>query len=141
MRKTGIIVRKDKDKVFVQIDRTGECGDKCESCSASCDIPKMEVKVDNILGAKVGDYVSIVAKERSLISSSFILYTVPLIAFIIGVVLGVKISAYYMLSEGELVGLGIGFLSLLISYLIIKFSTRNMNELIHMESKYERFDS
>lgn len=140
MNKTGIIVRKNKNKAIVKIDRTGECGDKCEGCSAACDVPQIEVELDNILDASIGDYVNIVTEHKTLISSSFILYTIPLLAFIAGIFAGVKVSDYYLLGDSELIAIGSGFLALIISYLIIAFTTRNMKELIRMESKFERFD-
>lgn len=140
MNKTGIIVRKNKNKAIVQIDKTGECGDKCEGCSAACNVPRIEVEVENTLNASIGDYVNIVAKHKTLISSSFILYTIPLLAFMVGIFAGVKISNYYMFADSELVAIGFGFLFLVVAYLIIAFTTRNMKELIQMESKLERFD-
>ncbi|MGB3368909.1 MAG: SoxR reducing system RseC family protein [Acidaminobacteraceae bacterium] len=140
MNKTGIIVRINKNRAIVQIDKTGECGDKCEGCSAACNVPHIEVELENTLNASIGDYVNIVAKQSTLISSSFILYTIPLLAFIVGIFAGVKISDYYMFADSELIAITSGFLFLVLSYLIISLITKNMKELIQMESKLERFD-
>lgn len=141
MNKTGIVLRENKNRAIVQIDRTGECGDKCETCSASCNTPKIEVEVENTLNAKKGDYVNIVMEHKTLISSSFILYTIPLIAFILGLFVGLKASSYYMIGDNELIAVGTGFLFLVLAYAFIAFTTRNMKDLITMESKIERFDN
>lgn len=140
MNKTGIVIRKNSNKVLVRIDRTGECGDKCESCSASCHVPQIEVEVENTLDASIGDYVNIVTEHKTLISSSFILYTIPLLAFMVGIFMGIKISDYYSLLDSELLAIGTGFLSLIITYIMIAIATKNMEDVIRMESRFERFD-
>lgn len=141
MNKTGIIVRESGEKVIVQIDRTGECGDKCEGCSAACDVAKIEVEVLNTLGAKTGDYVNIVTEHKTLISSSFILYTIPVLAFMLGIVIAFKMSNYYPFMNSEIIIITSGFIFLVLSYFIIAFASRNMKELIRMESKLKRFDN
>ena len=140
MNKTGRIIGVNQNRAIVQIDRTGECGDKCAGCSGGCDIPTIEVEVENTLDAKKGDYVNIVMEHKTLISSSFILYTIPLIAFILGVFIGVKSSNYYMFGDDEIIGLITGFLALIITYSLISFLTRSLKDVIKMESKIERFD-
>lgn len=140
MNKTGIIIRNNSNKSIVKIDRTGECGDKCESCSASCNVPQIEVEVENTLGASIGDYVNIVTEQKTLISSSFILYTIPLLSFILGIFAGLRISEYFNILDSELMAIASGFLALIITYVIIAFASKNMKELIRMESRLERFD-
>lgn len=141
MNKTGVVIRKDMNKAVIQIERTGECGDKCASCSASCKVPNMEVEVENTLDAEIGDYVNISIGKKTLITSSFILYTIPLISFILGVIIGYNISVYYKLADGELVSIGLGFLTLILSYFIISKLTSHKKEIIKMESKLKRFDN
>ena len=66
----------------------------CEHCatSGSCmlgdDNHTRLIEVMNGLGAEVGDHVRIATTTRSFLQSSFLLYIVPLIALVIGALVG-----------------------------------------------------
>ena len=66
----------------------------CEHCatSGSCmlgdDGHTRLIEVKNDLGANVGDHVRIATTTRSFLQSSFLLYIVPLIALVIGALVG-----------------------------------------------------
>lgn len=66
----------------------------CENCatSGSCVIGDDDhtrlIEVQNSLGAAIGDRVLIATSTKSFLQSSFLLYMVPLIALVIGAVVG-----------------------------------------------------
>lgn len=66
----------------------------CENCATkgSCilgdDEHTRQIEVNNDLGAEVGDLVRIATSTRSFLQSSFLLYIVPLIALVIGAIIG-----------------------------------------------------
>jgi sigma-E factor negative regulatory protein RseC len=64
-----------------------------QNCQVSDDNRSMLVEAHNIIGAEVGDKVRLVTSSRSFLQSSFLLYIVPLIALIIGAVVGHAVGA------------------------------------------------
>jgi sigma-E factor negative regulatory protein RseC len=58
------------------------------SCALSDDDQTRLIEVQNLLGASVGERVRIATSTRSFLQSSFLLYIVPLIALVIGAVIG-----------------------------------------------------
>lgn len=96
----GIVISKEKGFAEVAIFPA----ERCEECSAKifCKPDKNDrniVRVDNSLGAEIGDNVRIEIKGKSVLSASFTLYGLPLIILIIGLFLGLSIFSSYQLSE------------------------------------------
>lgn len=77
-------------KARIKTDRAsacGECGQKgaCHSLGGSSE---MVVTVDNPVGARPGDFVEVRFETKSFLVGSFLLYFVPILGFLIGVILG-----------------------------------------------------
>ena len=85
---------------------------ECEGCSSkeACfslgggDV-NTEVKARNTAGAEVGDLVTISIRGSSLIKVSFLVYMLPILALIGGVVLGHYLSGVIPVDENILVGI------------------------------------
>ncbi len=120
MEKIGYVIGEKDGKVIVDLKRTGSCGDKCATCKSHCEIPSIRVEIDNSLHAKRGDFVEVVVKPRQLIRTSFIIYTIPLTMFILGMIL----SILWMRSAGvvnyELFGILIGFAVLALTFVFLR---------------------
>lgn len=124
MEKSGFVVEVKGDIAHISVLRPSECGDKCSNCSGSCNEQSMVVQVSNTLSAQVGDQVALSMQSAHLIKLSFLLYTVPLIAFVLGVLIGYSQATAHGIS-GDFVALGAGFASMLIAYFGINFWLRH----------------
>lgn len=84
----GVIIEEKGAAVMIKAERTTSC----EGCSSKtlCHSSGASqlIEADNPVGAKVGDHVVFTVGAGSVLKAGLILYLVPVIAFIIGVVLG-----------------------------------------------------
>jgi sigma-E factor negative regulatory protein RseC len=108
LTKTGI-VRGIEGRMALVVTRMEP---ECEGCKArdACSVTggggaNVEVRARNTAGADVGDVVTISIKGTSLVKVSFLVYMVPILALIGGVVLGYSISGVIPVDENLLVGL------------------------------------
>jgi sigma-E factor negative regulatory protein RseC len=111
-----------------------ECGDKCTTCAGGCDTPSIIVEVENRMHAERGDFVVLEAPESAVMKSSFLLYTIPLIDFVVGVVVGMKFLAGVLPVDPELTGILTGFVFLGLSYVAIAFMKKQSGEILRMQS-------
>ena len=88
------------DKAAVVFKRSKACGD-CHACASFGDGNSV-IELENTLGAKVGDRVRIELHSGAVFKASLILYGIPLIALLLGVLLGSRISDLV----GALIGIG-----------------------------------
>ena len=116
MQEIGIVesVNEKRGTAKVVFDRKSAC-DKCRMClTASGDKMKVYVEVKNTLGAKTGDRVSIELHSGSVFKASLILYGLPLVMLLAGVLLGSFISDL----AAALIGIGAAACSFLILRLL-----------------------
>ncbi|MCK8059649.1 MULTISPECIES: SoxR reducing system RseC family protein [unclassified Fusibacter] len=119
MEKTGFVVGIEDQRALVNVIRPSECGDKCSGCAGACEIKTMVVKVDNTLEAQVGDRVELSLAPTQFVKLSFLLYTVPLITFVLGVFIGYSQAGVIGIAGGDVTGLGLGFTMMIATYVII----------------------
>jgi sigma-E factor negative regulatory protein RseC len=84
---------------------------ECESCKAKEACLALggggahaEIKARNTAGAEVGDIVTISMTGSSLVKASFLVYMLPILALIAGIVLGHWLSKVIPVNENILVG-------------------------------------
>lgn len=139
MNKTGIVVGLESGKAIIEINRGSACGEHCASCGGGCETNQLQLKIDNVLGAKIGDFVMVEAEEKALLKTTFILYTIPLIAFILGIFGGHKI-ALGMAVDAELVGIISGVLLMALTFLAIKVLGQGKADIIRMKQILNKED-
>ncbi|MBS3944066.1 MAG: SoxR reducing system RseC family protein [Melioribacter sp.] len=105
----------------------------CEECSAKifCKPDKDDrnvLRVNNSIGANVGDNVRIEIKGKSVLAASFNLYGIPLIILLIGIFLGTSIFSEYKLVELYSAFFGIGLTA--IYYLFFLSHNKNRQNQI-----------
>jgi sigma-E factor negative regulatory protein RseC len=93
MEEHGVVVENKGATVLIKTERKSAC----ESCSSSKSChsiseTEMLIEADNPVGADVGDMVVYEIGAGSVIKAGMLLYLVPLLSFILGVVVGESAS-------------------------------------------------
>ncbi len=125
----GVVVSAENGYADVSVIQN----EKCDDCSAKiiCKPNKDELnilRVENPIGAKVGDNVQIEIKGLSILKVSFNLYGVPLILLLIGIFLGISIFDGNEFSELYSVFFGIGLIA--IYFILIFYHQKNLKDQI-----------
>ncbi len=119
MAETGQVIDVENDKVVVKLKRTEACA-KCRACTAGMASKDMIIRAYNYCGASIGDSVEIVLEESDFITAVVISYGIPFVFFLAGTFLGYFVSSYFNMGHNELVGFGLGIVSICVSYFWIK---------------------
>ncbi len=121
MKEFGKIIAVNGDKVDIKIQRHAACGE-CGACHVGKNQMEMILTSENSIGAQVGDEVELNIETVDFLSAVLIMYGIPLISLVLGI-----LSGYYMLiaigiSEGMAQGIAalIGLFLMGISYAVIK---------------------
>jgi sigma-E factor negative regulatory protein RseC len=116
MEEEGLVVEEQGSTVLIRTQRSSSC-DSCsskKSCASIGETGDMLVEAENFVGVHVGDRVVYSVGTASLIKAGLLLYLVPVIGFIAGVVLGRPLQETYLTSyNADLVSgvLGVAFLA------------------------------
>lgn len=84
----GIVIESNKNIAKVRVARHSHC----ENCGACPGSNAMILEVVNDIGARDGQKVIFEIKEEGMVKAAFIVYVVPLLLIIFGVVIGSLIS-------------------------------------------------
>ncbi len=115
MKQTGIVFELNDDKAKIIVTRLAACGSSCESCSAHCGENKQEyINVKNDIGLKIGDRVEITTDSTAVLKYIALVYGLPLIFLISGVLIGM------LLNLKEMYLLLVGFVFMIVSFIFIK---------------------
>lgn len=115
MLRIGKVVKTEKDHVLVCFSKEDMCG----HCNG-CDRAKIETSVKVLGQANEGDIVSVALPDHKLVVMSAVMYLLPVIMLVIGLIIGEKVF------QNELLVLlmGIGFLAL--SFLVVYLTDRKL---------------
>jgi len=123
----GTVVRIEGDgKALVELERKAACG-ACCACSFSAG-GKMQLEVGNSVSAKAGDRVRLDIEAKGLVVGMAMLYLLPALGLIFGIVLGERVSS----EVGVLFGLILMFLFFLIGRF---YSRRKVSYTAHILDK------
>lgn len=123
----GVVVKVDGGLAWIKTAKSSSC----EGCASrdSCGNPgggkEMEVEALNGAGAKAGDLVLISFGTAPLIKVYTLVYIFPILALLVGAILGQRLSAYLSLDE-SLSALVLGFLFFIGAFFIVKFYSGKM---------------
>lgn len=119
MTERGVVSKIKGNKATVQFDRHSAC-DKCHMCAVTKDTMKVEVVIENTLGANVGDFVEVEMGERYVLTAAAVVYVIPLVLIGVGIGLGTLLNELAQVLLG-LVGLIVGFVvAILLDRLVIR---------------------
>lgn len=119
MTERGVVSKIKGNKATVQFDRHSAC-DKCHMCAVTKDTMKVEVVIENTLGANVGDFVEVEMGERYVLTAAAVVYVIPLVLIGVGIGLGTLLNelAQVLLGLAGLIG---GFVvAILLDRLVIR---------------------
>lgn len=119
MGEIGQVIKKDNNKVTVRLTRTEACA-KCGACSAGLKSQDMMIEAANLCDAEINDNVEIMLEESDFIKAVAIMYGIPFVSFVIGLIGGYYISMAVGFGNNEIIGFSIGIIFVLITYFLIK---------------------
>lgn len=103
---------------------------KCNKCvTVSSESEEILVEVDNSIGAKVGDHVMVSMEHMNILKATFLVYVIPMILLIFGIV-----GSYYILDGigfsgvKEVVATIIGIILMALSYIYLKINDKKFRE-------------
>jgi sigma-E factor negative regulatory protein RseC len=132
MSNIGVVSEVGNDYAIVDVRRASACGDNCASCGGGCDIPVLKIKIDNVLSAGVGDFVELEARAEVIMKSTFIMYGLPLITFVIGVLASDKVLNTIYGDANELYTALVGFILMALTYMAIKINSKEKETFLTM---------
>ncbi|NIQ96778.1 MAG: SoxR reducing system RseC family protein [Desulfuromonadales bacterium] len=128
MEEVGTVIElKGKHIALVMCEKSSTCKNcaSMESCKVSEDNRSMVVESHNVIGAEVGDRVRLAISSKKFLSSSFLVYIVPLVALIVGAVVGEVVGTRFAQGVNpDLLAAIFGVAFLVGSFLIIKVGTK-----------------
>ena len=117
----GIVTKADGIVANVIVQRRSAC-DGCKvqgACKPSDE--GMEIEALNPVQAKEGQKVKISIKPQAYLKGTIVIYGIPLLAFMAGVILGKNIGeSYFKQMDSDIVSFISGFAALIISFLVVK---------------------
>ncbi|NLZ52210.1 MAG: SoxR reducing system RseC family protein [Thermoanaerobacteraceae bacterium] len=122
MREKAIVIGNKKNRVQVEIRRSTAC-DGCKGCSVGRNGKPLRVWAKNSIGARVGQTVEIELSAATFLSATLIAYGIPLLAFLLGIFLGFKVSEPLNISSVEPFSFFMGLILMSFSFLIIYLFT------------------
>ncbi|OWZ83148.1 SoxR reducing system RseC family protein [Natranaerobius trueperi] len=131
--KSGRVMKISDDEILVLIQNHSTCS-KCGACSDGKKSNENTIWAKDNKNAEVGDFVEIEIPEKNLLKVSILLYLVPIIFLLIGIIIGQKFAEINNLSENS-VGLISGVFFMGLSYLGINIIDRRIGESDQVKPK------
>ena len=113
----GIIIEIFKNDIAkVKVGRHNEC----KNCGACPGDSSVVIEAQNLIGAKTGQRIAFQMKETNMLMAAFVVYIAPLVAIVIGVIVGqiIAIKLGYSVRKFQIGG---GIITFILSIINIKF--------------------
>lgn len=134
MEKIGLVKSIEGSEAIVEIRRASACGENCASCKGGCTPTAIYVRVNNHLNASIGQYVKLHSENKRVMKVAFLVYIIPLLSMIVGIAIGLWVAIDLGYEEQqELIGAGIGFVFLALSYIFLRLKDNSLKEGKDME--------
>lgn len=120
MKQCGVVTLVNDKTAKVLIQRHSSCG-SCNACKMGQEDAKIEVEAINDAKAKVGEWVEVDMEGQNVLTAAFIVYVIPLIALVIGILSATTLLPTLGASENlELYSAIIGFVLMFASFMGIR---------------------
>jgi len=125
----GIIIEISENNIAkVKVGRHNEC----KNCGACPGDSSVVIEAKNPIGAKVGQRISFRMKETNMLMAAFVVYIVPLVAVVIGVIVGQIIAKKLGYSiKGFQIGGGI------ITFILSMLNIKKFDKYAHNNDKMQ----
>lgn len=131
IEETGTVIELKGPSTAVVLCQKGSFCDHCaamDACRLGDDNQSMTVEAHNALAAEVGDRVVLAVSSKTFLTSSFIVYIVPIVFLLIGGLLGQYIGEEMISGVSpQLLSALIGVAFLVGSFLTIRVGSRALN--------------
>lgn len=124
-REEGIVIGIEKETATVKTSRSAACEGCASQGSCMAKGNDMEVRVDNVAGARVGDRVVIEFDSGALLKVTFLLYVFPVICLLVGALAG-NAAGERMGVNPSAVSAALAFALFFASYLLVRYSGNRM---------------
>ena len=136
IEENGTVVELKGKSLAVVMCRKSSLCEHCAtngSCMLGDDGHTRLIEVKNDLGANVGDHVRIATTTRSFLQSSFLLYIVPLIALVIGALVGKAVGEKLDLGlDPNLLSAVFGVFFMTGSFVILRVGSSALSKEVYM---------
>ncbi len=121
MAEKGMVVELKDNLAVIKMKRTEACA-KCRACVNGLSEKDMIMEAENQCSAQVGDWVELELIENGFFYAVLIMYGIPLLAFMAGLLLSyfVLMPRFLPLSSPDLPSFALGIVFTCLSYLWIK---------------------
>lgn len=124
MKELGQVIKIDGEKAIVRVNRSEACG-SCNACSMGSSKKKfIDLRVENTVGAVEKDIVELDVETPNVLLGAFIMYGIPLISMLVGVLL----SYYVIYKNNELMSCLMGFVFVVITFVIIRLNESKISK-------------
>ncbi|KXZ39440.1 positive regulator of sigma(E), RseC/MucC [Alkalithermobacter thermoalcaliphilus JW-YL-7 = DSM 7308] len=127
MKSLGIVINKEADIAYLKMQRHSACG-SCGACKMGDEKSDIEIKAYNKIGAEIGDFVEVDMHVPNFMKAVFIVYTLPLISLLVGVVLGTKVLGQLGYNNTETISLFIGIVLMSLTFLMIRINEKKIRQ-------------
>lgn len=118
MNQMGKVISVKMKTALVEVERQSACQD-CKGCRFGTDEGKLTVDAVNDVNAVTGDLVEINLCTTNILKASVIVYLIPLIMLILGVIVGYLLSGFLGVDKG-IMGAVFGIVFTAFSFLAIR---------------------
>lgn len=113
-----VIEKRENNRLLIRLERQEACA-KCRACTAGMQSKDMLLEAENLCNASVGDNVEISLEETDFMKAVLIMYGIPFIAFVAGVLIGYYFLSSMGMANSEVISFIIGIVLVIVSYLVI----------------------
>jgi|YelNatPaOPRAMG01_1025707.scaffolds.fasta_scaffold10108_7 sigma-E factor negative regulatory protein RseC len=128
MEEFGIVKKIDGNIAVVTISKKGFC----ESCTlglCKSSEESMEINALNHVNAQIGQKVKILIKPYSYIKGSILIYGIPAISFVLGIIIGREIFGIQLgIFDPDSGSAFLGFGALALSLILVKIWSSKLNQ-------------
>ena len=121
MTETGKVAKIEKGKAVVSLSAGGYC-DKCRICLFD-DKGQRTLRADNNIGAKIGDRVEVFIPDGMISKSSFFIFILPIMAFLIGY------SFAWIFSRSEVLSAVSGTITFVLTFYALFIYEKRLNQI------------
>lgn len=122
MAEKGVVVELNGELAVIKMMRSEACA-KCRACVAGMSEKEMSIVAENACGAQVGDWVEMELRENGFYKAVLIMYGIPLIGLVSGILAGYFLLAPALSLGGQnaadLLSFATGIVCMGLSYLWI----------------------